>query len=120
LAIRRRRICGAKRRLVARRATAKRACYTGIVKNQQRSATEVLQIGSGEKTELLNFPPSRDKSSSAKPSRSARLAQTASQFASSRRRRRSAGFARRQTRVSHRDCEKSAGFNNGSVANHQQ
>jgi hypothetical protein len=58
-----------------------------------------------------------DKASGERTERSARLAQTAKRFASSRRRRRSAGEARRQTRVSKRDREKSAGFGSGTVAN---
>jgi hypothetical protein len=60
----------------ARRASpaAKRACYTGIVKNQQGSATELLQIKAREKHELLNFQHSRDKASSESAERAARLA----------------------------------------------
>jgi hypothetical protein len=55
LAIRRRRICGAKRRLVACRATAKRAFCHGTEKNQQRSASEPPQTGMGESSGTLNL-----------------------------------------------------------------
>jgi hypothetical protein len=82
--------------------------------------SEPLQIGSGGDFALLDFSQSREKASSENFSRAARVAQTAKQFASSRRRRRSAGEARRQTRVLHRDCEKLSGFGNGTVANRQQ
>jgi hypothetical protein len=44
------------------------------VKNQQRSAPELLQISSSERHELLNFHHSRDKPSTENFSRSARLA----------------------------------------------
>jgi hypothetical protein len=37
------------------------AFYTGIVKVQQRLATEVFHIGGSEGFSLLNFPQSRDK-----------------------------------------------------------
>jgi hypothetical protein len=71
--------------------------------------------GVGEGYAVLGFYQSRDGLSGGGAERSARLAQTAKRFVSSRRRRRSAGEARRQTRVSQRYCEKSADFGNGSV-----
>jgi hypothetical protein len=42
------------------------AFCNGSVKNQQGLATEVWQIGRSERKELLNFPQSRDESSSEK------------------------------------------------------
>jgi hypothetical protein len=90
------------------------------VKNQQGSVSELLQTKARLRNALPNFSQSRDELSCESAERSARLAQTAKQFASSRRRRRSAGEARRQTRVSHRDREKSVGFGSGSVANRQK
>jgi hypothetical protein len=42
---------------------AKRAFCHGMVKNQQRSAAEVLQISSSENLAVLNFVQSREKSS---------------------------------------------------------
>jgi hypothetical protein len=96
----------------ARRASpaAKRAFCYGIVKNQRGLAFG--SVANQQAVEILHcwiFHISRDKSSSENFSRSARLAQTAKRFASSRLRRRSAGFARRQTRVLPRYREKSAG-----------
>jgi hypothetical protein len=88
------------------------AFYTGIVKNQQGSETELLQIGRSEKLELPNFSQSRDKASGESTERAARLA--------IRRRRIYGGFARRQTRAFSRYREKSAGFRNGTVTNQQK
>jgi hypothetical protein len=87
------------------------------VKNQQGSATEVLPIKAGEGFAVLNFLHSRDRLSGESVERAARLAQTAKQFASSRRRRRSVREAHRQTRVFPRNREKSTEFGSGSVEN---
>jgi hypothetical protein len=108
------------------------ACRNGIVKNQQGSAAVCCELGRVKKqhfrishnpvrycvsgnSKLPDFSQSRERSSGGKLPRSARLAQTAKQFAGSRRRRRSAGEARRQTRVSKRYREKSAGFGSGML-----
>jgi hypothetical protein len=101
-------------------ANAKRAFCTGIVKVQLRSDSELLQIISGERHAVLDLAQSREKLSCENFPRAARLAQTASQFASSRRRRRSAGFAHRQTRGLARDRESLTAFSTGTVANRQR
>jgi hypothetical protein len=84
-----------------------------MVKNQQGLAAEAFHIGRSEGLTLFISPQSRDDSSSAvfhipRPARKLRL-----------RRPRFAGFAAEggAGRVLHRDCEKSAGFGSGSVAN---
>jgi hypothetical protein len=69
---------------------------------------------SGEKFSLPCLQQSRERSSSASTERSARLAIRRRRIYGAKRR--LAGFARRQTRVFSRDCEKSAGFGNGGVA----
>jgi alkylhydroperoxidase/carboxymuconolactone decarboxylase family protein YurZ len=74
LAIRQGRIYGGFAAVWRASPAAKRACHTGIVKNQQRSAAEPWKISRSEKFALLNFPPSRDSPSGENFSRSARLA----------------------------------------------
>jgi hypothetical protein len=94
------------------------AFRTGIVKNQQGSASELLQIGRSERQAVLNLSQSRDKLSSEKLARSPRLV--------IRLRRICAGFAAAKraspapNAVLSRDREKSTGFGSGSVANRQQ
>jgi hypothetical protein len=55
LAIRLRRIGGAAGAVRRAKPAAKRAFCHGIVKNQQRSTAEVLQIGASEEFALLNL-----------------------------------------------------------------
>jgi hypothetical protein len=59
LAIRRRRIGGGEAAVRRAQLAAKRACRNGMVKNQQCSATEVLQIKASEAFAVLNFLQSR-------------------------------------------------------------